>query len=212
LNYQWYKDSGMLSSETNSSLVLMNVGSGDTGTYSVVVSGACGSAATNSASLTVNENVAVLSGPVSVTNWPGTTASFSVTATGTGLNYQWYKDSGALSGETNSSLVLTNVGSGDAGTYSVVVSGVCGSAVTNSASLQLIPEFSIESVSVTNGVVVITWSAVPGRSYKLQYKDTLEGTNWNDVPPNLVATGSKASLTDTVGVAAQRFYRVALLP
>ena len=51
---------------------------GDAGTYSVVVSGTCGNAVTNSATLTVNENVVVASAPVSLTNCPGTSASFSV--------------------------------------------------------------------------------------------------------------------------------------
>jgi hypothetical protein len=51
----------------------------------------CGNAVTNSASLTVNQNVVVASAPVSLTNCPGTSASFSVSATGTGLSYQWYK-------------------------------------------------------------------------------------------------------------------------
>jgi len=39
-------------------------------------------AVTNSASLTVNQNVVVVSAPVSLTNCPGTSASFSVNATG----------------------------------------------------------------------------------------------------------------------------------
>ena len=98
----------------------------DAGTYSVVVSGTCGNAVTNSASLTVNQNVVVSSAPVSVTNCPGTSASFSVSATGTGLSYQWYKGTTALAGQTGSSLVLANVSAADAGTYSVVVSGACG--------------------------------------------------------------------------------------
>ena len=36
---------------------------------------------------------------------PGTSASFSVSATGTGLSYQWYKGGNALAGQTGSSLV-----------------------------------------------------------------------------------------------------------
>ena len=51
----------------------------------------------------------VASAPVSLTNCPGTSASFSVSATGTGLSYQWYKGSTALTGQTGSSLVLANV-------------------------------------------------------------------------------------------------------
>src|SRR4029434_8180436 len=103
----------------------------DAGTYSVVVSGTCGNAVTNSASLTVNQNVAVATSPVSLTNCPGTSANFSVNATGTGLSYQWYKGASALAGETTSSLTLNNVSSTDGSTYSVVVSGTCGNAVTN---------------------------------------------------------------------------------
>jgi len=61
---------------------------------------------TNSASLAVNQNVVVVSAPVSLTNCPGTSASFSVSATGTGLSYQWYKGGSPLAGQTGSSLVL----------------------------------------------------------------------------------------------------------
>ena len=112
----------------------------------------CGNAVTNSASLTVNQNVVVATAPVSVTNCPGTSASFSVSATGTGLSYQWYKGGSALAGQTGSSLVLTSVSATDAGTYSVVVSGVCGNAVTNSASLTVNQNVVVASapVSVTN--------------------------------------------------------------
>ncbi len=56
------------------------------------MTGTCGNPVTHSATLTVNENVVVASAPVSLTNCPGTTASFSVSATGTGLSYQWSKN------------------------------------------------------------------------------------------------------------------------
>jgi hypothetical protein len=90
---------------------------------------------TNSASLTVNENVAVSVVPVNSTNCPGTATTFTIVASGTGLAYQWYKDGTALSGQTGSSLNLTNITAANAGTYSVVAKGVCGNAATNSASL-----------------------------------------------------------------------------
>ncbi len=105
LSYQWYKGGSTLAGQTGSSLVLSNVSATDAAIYSVVVSGTCGNAVTNSASLTVNQNVAVASAPVSVTNCPGTSASFSVSATGTGLSYQWYKGGNTLAGQTGSSLV-----------------------------------------------------------------------------------------------------------
>src|SRR5206468_3508763 len=141
--YQWYRDTNVLSGETGSSLTLTNVSGSDAGSYSVVVSGACGSPVTNSASLTVNQAVVVSSTPVSLINCPGTTASFNVSASGSALGYQWYKGNSPLSGQTGSSLVLANVSGRDGGSYSVGVSGACGSPVTNSATL-----------TVSQGVVV----------------------------------------------------------
>src|SRR5262249_58779151 len=86
---------------------------------SVVVGGGGGNGITNSATLTVNQNVVVATAPVSLTNCPGTSASFSVNASGTGLSYQWYKGGSALAGQTGSSLNLSNVSATDAGTYGV---------------------------------------------------------------------------------------------
>ena len=57
--------------QTGSSLVLANVSAADAGSYSVVVSGTCGNAVTNSASLTVNQNVVVASAPVERDQLPG---------------------------------------------------------------------------------------------------------------------------------------------
>src|SRR5512142_3127788 len=122
LSYQWFKAGSLLPGQTGSSLVLANVSAADAGTYSVMVSGVCRSAVTNSATLTVNQNVVVATAPISLTNCPGTTASFSVNATGTGLSYQWFKGGNTLPGQTGSSLVLANVSAAQAATYSVMFS------------------------------------------------------------------------------------------
>ncbi len=171
LSYQWYKDGSALAGQTGSSLVLSSVSAADAATYSVVVSDLCGNAVTNSASLTVNQNVVVVTGPVSVTNCPGSSASFSVSATGTGLSYQWYKNGNALAGQTGSSLVLSNVSATDAGTYSVVVSDVCGNAVTNSASL-----------TVNQNVAVVSWPVsltnCPGSSASFSVSATGTGLSY----------------------------------
>src|SRR5205085_861748 len=99
------------------------------------VSGTCGNTVSSSANLTVNENVAVSTAPVSLTNCPGTSASFSVAATSSGVSYQWYKGGSALAGQTGNSLTLNNVSAADAGSYSVTVSGTCGNSVTSGATL-----------------------------------------------------------------------------
>jgi uncharacterized repeat protein (TIGR01451 family) len=135
LSYQWRKNGNNILGATNSSYSIASAAVGDAGSYDVVISNPCGTATSGAATLTVNQNVVISNAPMSRTNCSGTTASFSVSASGTGLSYQWFKGTGALSGETGSSLTLTNVSTADAGTYSVVVSATCGGPVTNSASL-----------------------------------------------------------------------------
>jgi len=109
LSFQWFKGSSTLSGQTGNSLILSGVSAADAGIYSVVVSGTCGNSVTNSASLTVNQSVVVSTAPVSLTNCPGTSAGFSVSASGTGLSYQWFKGGSTLPGQTGSSLILSGV-------------------------------------------------------------------------------------------------------
>src|SRR5205807_2233177 len=137
LTYEWRKDSTAIAGAISTALSITNIGAPNAGIYSVVVSGACGNPITNSASLTVNENTIIATGPVNQTNCPGTTAGFSVNASGTALAYQWYKDSAPIGGATSTALSITNVSAGHTGIYSVVVSGACGSPITNSASLSV---------------------------------------------------------------------------
>jgi hypothetical protein len=75
--------------------------------------------------------------PTNQTVSVGGTAHFTVTATGSPtLHYQWYRGAGTfLSSSTNSTLTLSNVQPGSAGTYYVVVTNQYGSATSSNAVL-----------------------------------------------------------------------------
>src|SRR6185369_2181156 len=147
-----YRNGGILLGQTNGTLVLTNVTALDGATYTVVANGICGNAATNSATLIVNQTVVVSSAPQSITNCPGTSATFTVNASGTGLNYQWYRAGSPMAGRTSSTLVLASVSASDAGNYSVVVSGTCGNSVTNVAALTVNQNIVVAAApqSITN--------------------------------------------------------------
>jgi len=79
--------------------------------------------------------------PQSRTNLVGTTAMFSVIATGTPpLSYQWVLNSlgNRLSGATNDTLVLPNVQASNAGNYRVIVTNDTGSVLSASARLTVV--------------------------------------------------------------------------
>ncbi len=66
----------------------------------------------------------------------GDTVTLSVTATGSGtLTYQWYFGASLLPGETNDQLSLTNLSSGNAGSYLVTVANIASCGVTSAPAV-----------------------------------------------------------------------------
>lgn len=64
----------------------------------------------------------------------------------------------------------------------------------------------LNSLKVVNGSFIFSWSATPGKSYRVQWKAQMNASMWNDLP-DLVATGSSMSATNQI-VSPTRFYRV----
>ncbi len=61
------------------------------------------------------------------------------------------------------------------------------------------------------GNITLTWSAIAGKTYRVQFKNDLAEVNWTDVLPDVTPTGSTAALTVTTELS-QRFYRVWMAP
>jgi uncharacterized repeat protein (TIGR03803 family) len=146
LIYQWQKNGtnlvngGNLSGTTNSTLTIGNVSDADAASYSAVVSDATGSVTTSKAVLTVNDFLFIASQPQSQTVGLGSNATFNVTVYGAPpLVFQWYFDGTPLSslatGTNSSSYSLTNVGTNQAGNYSVEVVNGYGSLTSSNAVL-----------------------------------------------------------------------------
>jgi hypothetical protein len=69
----------------------------------------------------------------------------------------------------------------------------------------------IESISVEGTNVALTWTAVPGVQYGVQFKPSLQLTNWSDLPGSVFATNFAAEMHDT-RQPVQRFYQIRVLP
>ena len=146
LTYQWQysKDNGTTwnnwSGKTASS-ASVTAGTGNNGyLYRVIVKNAAGSVTSSSAKLTTITKPVIKTQPKAVSAVKGDTATFSVTATGIGLTYQWQysRDSGATwntwSGKTSSS-VTANAGNNSGWLYRCIVKNAAGSVTSSSAKL-----------------------------------------------------------------------------
>jgi hypothetical protein len=77
--------------------------------------------------------------PQSQSNYVGGTVAFSVSALSLlPMTNQWFKNGSAISGQTNASLILTNVQSGDVANYSVRIGNSNGITNSDSAGFTLI--------------------------------------------------------------------------
>ena len=71
----------------------------------------------------------------------------------------------------------------------------------------------IKSINWTGGDVNLIWDAIPNRTYRVRYQESLSGSTWTDLAGDVPAMGTTADKSDTTLLgASQRFYRVLLLP
>lgn len=138
-SYAWYTSGGSLVS-TGSTLTFPAVNSSSDGGYYCVVSNAYSSVTSNTAVLNVLTGSAptITSNPAPANVYVGQTATFAVSAIGTGtLSYQWYKNGVAISGATSSTYTTGTLTTADSGTtyYATVTDGDCtGTTLTSSAA------------------------------------------------------------------------------
>ncbi|HCY90569.1 MAG TPA: hypothetical protein DHV17_09950 [Chitinophagaceae bacterium] len=220
LSYQWQvsTDGGNtfsdISGATNSSFTLNAItASQNNNQYRVLISNACSSGSLSSAAavLTVQEQASITAQPSDVGLCVNGSTTLSVSATGSGLTYQWQlsTDGGAtfndISGATNSSLDINSVsGTQNNNRYRVIISGAtCGSVTSNQAVLTVNPSPVVTitanpHTSLFSGLTTtLTASSNPAASSYTWFKngDPVPGANGSTL---LVTYANIGSYTATV--------------
>lgn len=122
LTYQWRQNGVNIAGATMSSLVINNANATHDGSYDCIVSGTCAPAVTSTVcavSVALRPRITVAPTPQDVC--PGTTATLSVTATGTNLVYQWFRNDVIVPNGFNSTLTIPNYNYASNGQYHVSI-------------------------------------------------------------------------------------------
>jgi len=148
---------------------------------------------------TSGNTLAITTKPVSATGSVGGTASFSVTATGSGqLVYQWYDNNAILPQDANhigtktATLTINNLVPADNGSYKVTINDSTGASLTSAdVSLTVNPTVTIAPANptLTHGqdlTLTATAQGLTSPTYKWQYngKDLREGPRINGATAN----------------------------
>ena len=95
----------------------------------------------------------------------------------------------------------------DFGTYTVVVTNAYGVVLSDAAMLTLAVSPLITSLGWNTATLMLTVPTEVGPTYVLEYKDSLEDTQWN-VLTTIAGTGLPIPITDNGLTNTTRFYRV----
>ncbi len=83
---------------------------------------------------------------------------------------------------------------------------------TRTFQVVVVNSLRVREVAVTNGVMALQWQSIPGRSYRIEFKNSLAERLWNQLGTNITPLAGTAAITDPVGTNVQRVYRIVLLP
>jgi len=145
LSYRWLFNGQPILGANAPTLALPTVNSGNAGQYQLEVSNADATIRSTAARLSVTAAPppvvtapSIGTQPAALTVVAGSTATFTVTASGTApFRYEWRRNGATITGSTDQVLTLSNVGAADAGDYSVVVTNNAGSTISNNAALTI---------------------------------------------------------------------------
>lgn len=202
ITYQWRKNGADIPGAVSSTYSIASAVAADFGNYDVVVSGTCGTV--SSSQITVSTViVSITAQPISQTVFAGGSATFTVTASGGSLSYQWRKDGIVITGATNSTYTITNVAAADAGSYDVVVTGTCPPSVTSAAAILTVNPFAITAQPVSQSTCAgnnVTFSiTASGNGLTYQWQQSVGGGDFTDIPgattPSLTVANVSAALS-----------------
>ena len=138
LVYQWKLEGVVISDGTGESIELTGVKSLDAGQYTVEISNSAGSIVSDPIEVSVVAAPQIVSQPTLKNIGLNARLILTVSATGSGLAYQWYRDNQAITGGTDAVLTVPNAGASDAGSYHVTVTNTVGSVTSEAAEVVVV--------------------------------------------------------------------------
>ena len=224
--YQWFKNGSPIPGATTATHSIASAQAGDAATYHVVISNLVSSISSADAALTISgggANTPPVLNPVgNKTATEGRALTFTVTASDVDVPAQRLTFSlgagapaGAVLNGTNGLFSWTPpVGAPVTNTVTLRVTDDGTPALTTSETIRIAVagQPRITSISaVPAGPVTVRWSCVPGRTYRVDYKDDLGASTWLQLGGTVSATGSSSTAPDTMGANPRRMYRVVLI-
>jgi hypothetical protein len=154
----------------------------------------------------------LVSQPQDQSGYWGGAVTLSAVVNGTSpLSYQWLKNGLPFAQGTSSSLVLTNLQSTNAGSYSLVISNLVGSTTSSPAVVRVKVADLALALMPTNAqtLAALTIAGVANQTYGIQTASNLtQPAGWVGLTNYPAAAATNLWLDPAPATKARRFYRV----
>jgi len=163
LNYKFYLNGSTVQNGPSNTYAVASANAGHAGTYTCLVTNACGESTTAPVNVTVNTGPSITQHPSGWNFCQGVSVPLTCVATGTPApTYQWRFNSNPIAGATSSAYTIASVQPANAGSYDCVVTNSCGSITSNAAQVIVStpPVFSNQPISATRCVGSFTQLSV----------------------------------------------------
>ena len=181
ISYQWYYQGEAIEGATSAGFELAGVKSGNAGIYGVRISNFIGEVSSDTARLTVNIPLKLVSDLEDAMGVIGGSARFKVEVSGSGpVSYRWFKGGVLLSGASEGLLKLDQLGSEDSGLYQVEITNPAGTIRSGMARLDVVAGPTIAQAPVAQTVILgqsVEFSIIAGGSKPLTYQWYRDGVS-----------------------------------
>ena len=210
LTYQWRHASGELASGTNPILSLQAVSTADAGDYDVIITNSYGSVTSSVATVTVLQPPVITTQPQSLAAILGGQADFSVAVSSIyPVGFQWRTNNTPVTGQTGPDFTIPSVQSSDFADYTVMVTNVDGSVLSDVAHLTLAVSPVMSVTSHNSSGITFNFPTQLGPNYLVEYTLSLSSPSWQ-LLGSYPGTGSPISVTGSYSTNRAVFYRVHL--
>jgi hypothetical protein len=193
--------------------------------YRVLVTGQCGVTTSGAALLTVQRLPAISAHPQDATICVNNTTTFSVTASGQGISYQWQLSTDGVNfnnipGANLSNIAVNNVTTAQSGNrYRVVVTGTCAPPATSNAAVLTVRTPAVVTTNPNPVVIcatgnvtfIVAGTSTPALIYQWQVStDGVNYSNITDVAPYSGTTTATLTMTNVTTTLNNNRYRAVL--
>jgi hypothetical protein len=151
VTYQWQRNDTNIIGATGASYTVPLMNRDLIGRYRVIVTGICGTKASNVATITALQELVIQSQTDSIFNG-NLTRNISIFVQSAGvdpLKYQWYKNGEKIDGATNATYFKSDAMIGDIGSYWCEISDRCDTITSKPIQVKLVPVSVEEEGSIT---------------------------------------------------------------